>query len=209
MFKRNNLICLISVSFLLSSCSGRIIPGLVSKAGQKAAAFSRSLKSVSTAPSENTTVGNNLSRRQSVGDSLNEDSNISYDSHSIDRSNQRNKNNDVYNSEPSYSSHRITGDYDNETVRGVSVSSSDLNMKSGEEKTVEAKVHFSGGGMDENVRWESSDQSVAKISSDGRIEAVSGGSATISAYSTGNFSKKDSISVEVDSPASDSSGEGN
>ena len=71
-------------------------------------------------------------------------------------------------------------------------------MKEGEEKTVEASVKFSGGGSTENVRWESSDQSVAKINSSGKIEAVSSGSTTISAFAMENFSKKDTIILKVE-----------
>jgi hypothetical protein len=201
---KKNLIWLIAASILISSCNRLLIPGMTGRSVQKASARIQSMEK--PAREENVQSGASA-RQQAIRDPYNEDSNITYDGHTLTTVNQRSRDTEDYNSNISYSSHRLTGPGDTEKVLGVGIKSPDLKLAEGDEKIVEAGVRFSGGGKDENVRWESSDQSVARIDSSGKIEAVSGGSATISAYSMENFAKKDTINVTVEADHSKTSDE--
>lgn len=81
-------------------------------------------------------------------------------------------------------------------VAGVSVSPSSASLKVGETKQLSATVSPSDA-TNKSVSWSSSASSVASVSSSGLVTALSAGTATITATSVADSSKKASCTVTV------------
>ncbi|MBI0445299.1 Ig-like domain-containing protein [Deinococcus sp. DB0503] len=88
------------------------------------------------------------------------------------------------------------------TVTGVKLNASSLNLTAGSSQTVTASVQGSGS-INPAVSWSSSNAEVATVDGTGRVTGVAQGSATITARSVQDPSKKASLTVNVTSAAPD------
>ncbi len=84
-------------------------------------------------------------------------------------------------------------------VRSVTLNMDKLSMKVGENKTLYATVR-PADAADVSVTWTSSDESIAKVAVNGRVTAVSPGTATITVTSNFDKTKKATCTVKVVDP---------
>ena len=82
------------------------------------------------------------------------------------------------------------------TVVSVTINQGDQNLVVGGSVTLTTTVEVTGGA-EQTVTWESSDDGVATVSNSGFVTAVAVGEATITAASTEDASKSDSVTVTV------------
>ena len=81
-------------------------------------------------------------------------------------------------------------------VSAVSLDNTSLGMHSGDKKQLTATVRPSNATA-KDVRWASSDESVAKVDKDGLVTAVAEGTATITAYGSSGVSASCTVSVKA------------
>ena len=86
-------------------------------------------------------------------------------------------------------------------VRSVTLNMDKLSMKVGENKTLYATVR-PADAADVSVTWTSSDESIATVAVNGRVTAVSPGTATITVTSNFDNTKKATCTVNVYDPYS-------
>ncbi len=82
-------------------------------------------------------------------------------------------------------------------VVSVSIDQGDPTLSIGETAALTATV-VAAGGADETVEWSSSDESVATVADDGVVTGVDAGTAIITATSTFDGTKSDSVTVTVE-----------
>lgn len=90
---------------------------------------------------------------------------------------------------------RLKKDVPNE----IKVSESNLKMFAGDKQTVTATI-VPDTAINKKVIWKSNDEKIAKVNSNGEIEAVSEGTTKILAIAEGNENVKKEITVEVIKP---------
>lgn len=83
------------------------------------------------------------------------------------------------------------------SINKVALSETSLEMAKGEEKTISATVEPSDTTMSKELTWESSNPDVVTVDENGKIEAISGGRATITATSVNGVSASLNVVVNV------------
>ena len=81
----------------------------------------------------------------------------------------------------------------------VTISPTNVTLEKGATVTLSVEVTVSGSITDKTVKWSSSNESVAKVDSNGKVTAVGPGSATITATSNADKNQKATCAVEVKS----------
>lgn len=91
----------------------------------------------------------------------------------------------------------ITYRFVSTTVTSVSITSFVKTLYSGEKSIFEAKVTYADNSINNDVVWSSSNNAVATIDSSGLVNAISQGTTTITATSSIDNTKSDSVTVSV------------
>jgi hypothetical protein len=85
------------------------------------------------------------------------------------------------------------------TIVSVTISGGDRTLAQGTSITLEVEVQTTGSASG-TVTWTSSDPTIATIDGDGTLEALAPGATTITATSTTDPSKSDSITITINPP---------
>ena len=83
------------------------------------------------------------------------------------------------------------------SINKVTLDETNIEMAKGEEKTISATVEPSDTTMSKELTWESSNPDVVTVDENGKIEAISGGRATITATSVNGVSASLNVVVNV------------
>lgn len=83
------------------------------------------------------------------------------------------------------------------SIKKVTLDETNIEMAKGEEKTISATVEPSDTTMSKELTWESSNPDVVTVDENGKIEAISGGRATITATSVNGVSASLNVVVNV------------
>ena len=83
------------------------------------------------------------------------------------------------------------------SIKKVTLDETNIEMAKGEEKTISATVEPSDTTMSKELTWESSNPDVVTVDENGKIEAISGGRATITATSINGVSASLNVVVNV------------
>lgn len=83
------------------------------------------------------------------------------------------------------------------SINKVTLDETNIEMAKGEEKTISATVEPSDTTMSKELTWESSNPDVVTVDENGKIEAISGGYATITATSVNGVSASLNVVVNV------------
>lgn len=83
------------------------------------------------------------------------------------------------------------------SINKITLDSTELELAKGEEKTVKATIEPEDTTDDKTIKWESDNPDVATVDQNGKVTAISGGKATITATTVNEISATVEVTVNV------------